>query len=132
MLNPDIWKPYNLVRDSQVCEGFFMKNSIVHVYYFSYRISHIERWLALVFCFFFDFFELVFLNPNPWKPLKTPKTPIKTPHVSGPLDHPWMDGLDQEVGLRQRSAGCAFIGRPSSTETLRTSPSINWRIAALC
>lgn len=68
-----------LFEEWQFCEGFFVKMYVNHIYIFFSLLYDIIRLCAQVL-YFFDFFELVMLNPNQSKPLSKP---LKTPHTTG-------------------------------------------------
>ena len=90
-----------LFEEWQFCEGFFVKMYVNHIYIFFSLLYDIIRLCAQVL-YFFDFFELVMLNPNQSKPLKTPQNPSQNP--SKPCTLPGcrslcVDGWDQTLGL---------------------------------
>ena len=91
------------------CEGFFMKIPIDQVSYFSQQLTHIIWWWVKV-SYFYDFFELVMLNPSPQNPLKTPHNPIWNPASFRAARSLLVNGLDQALGPRHWSAWCSVIG----------------------
>jgi hypothetical protein len=91
-----------LFEEWQFCEGFFVKMYVNHIYiFFLVTIRH-NKTMCASFIFFWFFFELVMLNPNQSKPLKTPQNPSQNP--SKPRTLPGrrslcVDGWDQALGL---------------------------------
>ena len=109
---------------SHLIFGFFVKMYVNHIYIFLSLLYNITRLCAQA-AYFFDFFELVMLNPNHWNNLKTPLNPGNPAPFRAVDRCAWT----VEIAVRDaliRVAGCSAIWLVRASEGLIGWSGVVW------